>query len=58
MTVEPGDSGQAVVTLTIMPGGSKAFQVINVRQGRIVHIQGVRNRREALALAGITGDAA
>jgi hypothetical protein len=46
------------VTFTITPGGRRAFQVINVRKGLIVHIQGVRSRREALALMDITGDAA
>jgi hypothetical protein len=58
VTVEPGDSQQAVVTLTIMPERRQVFQVINVRHGRIVHIQDVRSRREALALAGINRDAA
>jgi hypothetical protein len=57
--VKPGDSEQAVVTFTIMrPARREVFQVINVRHGRIVHIQDVRTRREALALAGITRDAA
>jgi hypothetical protein len=56
--VEPGDSEQAVVTFTIMPDRREVFQVINVREGRIVHIQDVRSRREALSLAGITPDAA
>jgi hypothetical protein len=37
-----------------MPGERKIFQVINIRKGLIVHIQGVRSRREALALTGIT----
>jgi len=57
VTVEPGDSEQAVITLKINPDGREMLQVINVRDGRIVHIQGVRNRREALALAGIPRDA-
>ena len=54
ITVEPGDGEQALVTFTIMPGERKIFQVINIRKGLIVHIQGVRNRREALALTGIS----
>lgn len=59
VTVEPGDSEQAVVTFTIMPPARReVFQVINVRHGRIVHIQDVRTRREALQLAGISNDAA
>jgi len=58
VTVEAGDSEQALATFTIMPGGRQTFQVINVRKGLIVHIQGVRNRREALALMDITGNAA
>jgi hypothetical protein len=56
--VEPGDSEQAVVTFTIMPGRREVIQVINVRHGRIVHIQDVRSRRQALQLAGITDHAA
>jgi ketosteroid isomerase-like protein len=51
--VEPGDSEQAVVTFTIMPRRHEVFQVINIRHGRIVHIQDVRSRREARQLAGI-----
>ena len=53
ITVEPGDSDQAVVSYTIQPGPRHRFQVINVRQGKIVHIQDVRSRREALLLAGV-----
>ena len=56
--VEAGDAEQAVVTLTIMPNRREVFQVINVRHGRVVHIQDVRSRREALSLAGITPKAA
>jgi hypothetical protein len=56
--VEPGDSQQAVVTFTIMPGKREVIQVINVRHGRIVHIQDVRSRRDALQLAGVVDDAA
>jgi hypothetical protein len=53
ITVEAGDSDQAVVSYTVQPGTRRRFQVINVRQGRIVHIQDVRSRREALLLAGL-----
>jgi hypothetical protein len=53
ITVEPGDSDQAVVSYTMRPGARRRFQVINVRQGKIVHIQDVRSRREALVLAGV-----
>jgi hypothetical protein len=56
--VEPGGSQQAVVSFTITPERREAIQVINVRHGRIVHIQDVRSRREALQLAGIDHDAA
>ena len=42
-----------MVTFKITPGGREAFQVINVRHGKIVHMQGVRSRREAMELAGI-----
>jgi hypothetical protein len=57
--VEPGDSEQAVVTFTIMPPARRDIvQVINVRRGRIVHIQDVRTRREALQVAGIDHDGA
>jgi hypothetical protein len=56
--VEPGDSKQAVVTFSIMPERRELIQVINVRHGRIVHVQDIRSRREALQLAGIADDAA
>ena len=58
VTVEPGDGERAVVTLVITPGRRKVIQVIYIRHGKIVHMQGVRSRREALALAGIANDAA
>jgi len=53
ITVERGDSEQAIVTYIVQPGDRRHFQVVNVRQGKIVHIQDVRTRKEALALAGI-----
>jgi hypothetical protein len=52
--VEPGASGQAVVTLTIHPEGRHHFQVINIREGSIVHIQDARTLKEARGLAGVT----
>jgi hypothetical protein len=51
--VEAGDRDQAIVTLTIQPKNRRRYSVINVRQGKIVHIQDVRSRREAQLLAGL-----
>ena len=52
--IEVGDRDQAIVTLTIQPKNRKRYSVINVRQGRIVHIQDVRSRRQAELLAGLS----
>jgi hypothetical protein len=52
--IEVGDCDQAIVTLTIKPKNQKRYSVINVRQGRIVHIQDVRSRRQAELLAGLS----
>jgi len=41
-----------VVTLTIHPRDRHRFQVINIREGKIVHIQDARNLKEARGLAG------
>jgi hypothetical protein len=52
--VEVGDRDQAIVTLTVQPKNRKRYSVINVRHGRVVHIQDVRSRRQAELLAGIS----
>lgn len=51
--VEPGDSDQAIVTTTIESNSRSLYSVINVGQGKIVHIQDVRSRRQAERLAGV-----
>jgi hypothetical protein len=52
--IEIGDRDQAIVTLTVQPKNQQRYSVINVRQGKIVHIQDVRSRRQAELLAGVS----
>jgi hypothetical protein len=41
--------------MTVKAGKAKhLYSVINVRDGRIVHIQGVRTLREARQIAGVS----
>jgi hypothetical protein len=39
--------------MTIRPENRRLYSVINIRQGKIVHIQDVRSRRQAERVAGV-----
>ncbi|MGH9119092.1 MAG: hypothetical protein ACRD0A_14780 [Acidimicrobiales bacterium] len=41
------------MTLTVHPKDRHRLQVINIREGKIVHIKDARNLREARGLAGM-----
>ncbi len=39
--------------MTIQPENRRLYSVINIREGKVVHIQDVRSRRQVERLAGV-----
>jgi hypothetical protein len=52
--VEEGVANQVVVSLQFARKGQRLYQVLNVRDGAVIHIQDYRRRRDARGAAGLT----
>ena len=54
MEVEEGVANQVVVSLHFTKPRKDLYQVLNLRDGVVVHIQDYHRRREARQAAGLT----
>ena len=53
MEVEEGVANQVVVSLHFAKARKDLYQVLNVRDGVVVHVQDYHRRREARQVAGL-----
>ncbi len=53
MDVEAGTANQVVVAVSLGKPRKDFYQVLNLRDGAVVHIQDYRRRREARQAAGL-----